>query len=179
MEYFKMKFVKTLTAASVIAFSSMAAAEQPLSMADMDGVSAGGFGIAEAIATALGAVTATATSAIGTSVSTEQVFPQLGVVNLIQSNALADSASASDGVALALATGVGQTNGNLLSDTVSTSETATNSGVGALPSSMAMSTNLSLASSMIRGISAQSQSGSTAAAVLSNDAGFGPFGGGN
>lgn len=162
-----MKFVTTLTAASVIAFSSMAAAEQELSMNEMDGVSAGGFAIADAIADAIGNITSSSTATDTSVVSIGTVAGQLGAIHIIQSDASAASASDSDGKAVAASVGVGQTIGSGLSDTTSGSTTSTDSGV-VNPMALAGSFNTSIATSVLLGNPAGSASASSAAAALSN-----------
>ena len=63
-----MNFLRNLTAASIVVLSAAASAEQPLTSAQMDGVSAGGSALAEAMAQALGNVATTTQTATTTPV---------------------------------------------------------------------------------------------------------------
>jgi len=163
-----MKLALTLTAASVIAFSSFASAGQELSMTEMDIVSAGGSAAADALSDALGNVTSTSTNTVANVISEMLVPGQLGGIHWIDSTAVAQSAADSDAKAISTAQAAGVTAGSLLSDTVSYSQTTTNSGVGALPSALASSSNTSLASTILIGFPASASSASSAASLLQN-----------
>lgn len=163
-----MKFTTTLTAASLIAFSSMAAADQELSMSEMDGVSAGGFAIADAIAAAVGNITSSSTATDTSVVSVQEpVAGQLGLIHIIQSDAAAASASDSDGKAVAAAGAVGQAIGSGLADTTSYTESSTDSGVGT-PSALSAAEQISIGSSVLLGFPAMTASASSSAAALAN-----------
>ena len=162
-----MKLALTLTAASIIAFSSFASAEQELSMNEMDAVSAGGSAAADAIADALGMVTATSTQTIADVLSVQIISGQFGKIHEINSTAVAASTSDSDSKAVSAANAAGVTFGTLLSDTISASTTNTDS-VATNPFAMAMSNNTSLASTIIKGLNATASSASSAASTLAN-----------
>jgi hypothetical protein len=162
-----MKYLRTVTAASVLAFSAVANAEVSLSPAEMDGVNAGGFAFADAIATALGGVTSAFTTTAATTQSVNILPGQFGAIFEIVSAAAAQAASNSDGNAVATAVGVGQTQGTLLSDTESMAATATDT-VAVLPSSTAVAMNTSLASSTVVGLPSAAGSASASAAALTN-----------
>lgn len=162
-----MKYLRTITAASVLAVSAFANAETTLSQNEMDGVNAGGFAIADAIADAWGVVTSAYTNTV-TNVLSTNIFPaQLGAVFVINSDALAEAASDSDGSAQALASAFGATRGTGNSDTTSYAQTATDTSVQ-LPYSMSMATNTSLASTLIIGDVATATSASSSLAALHN-----------
>jgi hypothetical protein len=161
-----MKYLRTVTAASVLAFSAVANAEVALSPADMDGVNAGGFSFADAVATALGGVTSAFTNTAATTQAIGVLPGQLGAIFVIASAAGAEAASNSDATAVATAVGVGQTQGTLLSDTESAAATATDSAVA--PGATAVAMNISLASSNVVGIASAAVSQSGAAAGLAN-----------
>ncbi len=162
-----MKYLCTLTAASVLAVSSFASAETSLSQSDMDGVNAGGFAIADAIADAFGTVTSAYTNTVTNVISTNILPAQFGAVFDIASDALAEAASDSDGNAVALASGFGATQGTLLSDTESYAATVTDTDA-VLPYALSMAMNTSLGASMIIGLSSSATSASSSAASLSN-----------
>ena len=73
-----MKYLRTITAASVLAVSAFANAETTLSQSEMDGVNAGGFAIADAIANAWGEVTSAYTNTVTNVLSTISFLPDLG-----------------------------------------------------------------------------------------------------
>lgn len=162
-----MKFALTLTAASIIAFSSFASAEQELTMTQMDIVSAGGSSAADALADAFGMVTSTSTLTQADVVSTQIIEGQFGKIHEINSTAVAASTSDSDGKAVSAAQAAGVTLGTLLSDTISNSTTYTDTTI-ANPVALAMSNNTSTASTIIKGLNASSSSASNAASVLAN-----------
>ena len=162
-----MKFLRTTIAASVLAFSGFATAETTLTQNQMDGVNAGGFAFADAIATALGVVNSAFTDTWATVVSTNIIPGQFGAIVVIDSEAHALAASDSDGKAVAAGEGWGFTQGTLLSDTESYAMTATDTDAQ-LPSSIAHAGNQSLASSNIVGLAAFANSGSHSGASLSN-----------
>lgn len=97
-----MKYLRTITAASVLAVSGFATAETTLTQNQMDGVNAGGFASADAIATALGTVTSAFTDT-WTSVTATNIVPgQFGAIFVIDSDAhaLAESDSAAKAFAI-------------------------------------------------------------------------------
>lgn len=180
-----MKIAITLTAASIIGFSSFAAAEQELSMIQMDIVSAGGSAAADALADAVGYVTASNTNTVANVISQRLVQGQLGGIHWIESTGVAQSASNSDGEAIGTARAAGVAAGSLLADTTSFSQTDTNSGVGGppavallqldeengiggLPYSLSNSNNSTVASTILIGNPASSSSASSAGALLHN-----------
>lgn len=162
-----MKYLRTITAASVLAFSAFASAETSLSQNEMDGVNAGGFAIADAIADAFGEVTSAYTNTFANVVSTNLFLGQLGAIFVIDSDALAEASSDSDGQAQALASGFGVTQGTLMSDTESYAATVTDTSV-ALPFSVSMAFNTSLASTIIIGDTASASSAASSLAALHN-----------
>lgn len=177
-----MKIAVTLAAASIIGFSSFAAAEQELSMIQMDIVSAGGSAAADALADAVGYVTASNTSTVANVISQRLVQGQLGGIHWIESTGVAQSSSDSDGIAIGTANTAGVAMGSELADTTSFSQTdtvgllGTGNGAGAgegleyggLPYSMSNSNNNTLASTILIGNPASSSSASSAAALLHN-----------
>jgi hypothetical protein len=162
-----MKYLNTITAASVLAFSAFASAETSLSQNEMDGVNAGGFAIADAIADAFGEVTSAYTNTFANVVSTNLFLGQLGAIFVIDSDALAEASSDSDGQAQALASGYGVTQGTLMSDTESYAATVTDTSV-AFPYSASMAYNTSLASTIIIGDTASANSSASSLAALHN-----------
>ena len=141
-----MKFLRTITAVSVLAVSGFANAETTLTQSQMDGVNAGGFAFADAIATALGTVNSTFTDTWTSVVATNIFLGQFGAIFVIDSDAHAESASDSDAKAVGVASAWGYTQGTLLSDTTSNTETHTDTD-SLFASSIAHATNSSLASS--------------------------------
>lgn len=162
-----MKYLPTITAASVLAFSAFANAETALTQNQMDGVNAGGFAIADAIADAFGEVTSAYTNTFANVVTTNLFPGQFGAIFVIDSDALAEASSDSDGNAQALASAYGVTHGTLLSDTESYAQTVTDTSVF-FPYSMAMSYNTSLGSTLIIGDVASANSAASSAAALQN-----------
>jgi hypothetical protein len=162
-----MKAILTLTAASVIAFSGLATAEQSLSMNEMDSVSAGGFASAAAFADAFGVDTFAETNTVTDVSSVENVAGQFGSIYDIIASALAEAAAGSDGNALANGQASGVTQGSLLSDTDSTASALTDTTVD-LPFATSSAANMSVASSILRGYTASSSSLANSAASLSN-----------
>lgn len=162
-----MKIALTLTAASIIAFSSFASAEQELSMNELDAVSAGGSAAANALADALGMVTATATNTIADVLSIERISGQFGNIDIIESTAVASSTSDADNKAVSAAQAAGVTVGSLLSDTMSGSATDVVS-IGPSPYAVASANNTSLASTILKGYNATASSVSNATSALNN-----------
>jgi hypothetical protein len=162
-----MKYLTTITAASILAVSGFANAETTLTQNEMDGVNAGGFAFADAVATAIGIVNSTFTATITEVVATGVIFGQYGVIFVVDSDAYATSSSDSDGQAVSIANAEGETQGTLLADTVSNTLTATDT-VGPLGSSVGWAENTSLASSNIVGLFAAAASSSGSASSLSN-----------
>jgi hypothetical protein len=162
-----MKYLTTITAASVLAVSGFANAETTLTQNEMDGVNAGGFAFADAVATAIGIVNSTFTATVTEVVAVNVIFGQLGAIFVIDSDAFAASASNSDGKAISVANAEGETQGTLLADTSSNSATATDT-VGPLASSRGFANNISNASSNIVGLFAAAASSSGSSSSLSN-----------
>ena len=162
-----MKYLNTITAVSVLAVSAFANAETSLSQNEMDGVNAGGFAVADAIADAYGEVTSAYTNTWANTLSTSLFPGQFGAIFVIDSDALAEASSDSDGNAQALASAYGFTRGTLLSDTASFAQTITDTSVF-LPYSSSMATNTSLGSTLIIGDTAQANSTASALAALTN-----------
>jgi hypothetical protein len=162
-----MKYLRTITAASVLAVSAFANAETSLSQIEMDGVNASGFAFADAIANALGTATSAWTNTAANVVSYNIIPGQFGAVFAIASDALAEAASDSDAKAIAVATGYGMTDGTLLSDTESYAATATDTDA-VLPSSVAVGWNNSIAASLIIGLSSSASSSANSSAALHN-----------
>lgn len=159
------RIILSLSAASLLVFAGIASAAEELTYAQMDGITAAGNAASSALADAFGVNTSAVTSTLAQQVVTDVQAGQLGAISLIQSNALASSASAADAISLASAAGSGVTTGDNLSDTVSASQTLADS---LTPMSMASASNSSVASSLIRGWTASASSASTAAAQLAN-----------
>ena len=88
-----MKYLRTITAASVLAVSGFATAETTLTQNQMDGVNAGGFAFADAIATALGVVNSAFTFTWTSVISTNIIPGQFGAIFVIDSEANAAAAS--------------------------------------------------------------------------------------
>jgi hypothetical protein len=162
-----MKYLTTITAASVLAVSGFANAETTLTQNEMDGVNAGGFAFADAVATAIGIVNSTFTATVTEVVATNIIFGQFGAIFVIDSDAFAASASDSDGKAVALANAEGETQGTLLADTSSNTWTATDT-VGPFASSLGYADNESIAASNIVDLFAAAASNSGSSASLSN-----------
>lgn len=162
-----MKAILTLTAASVIAFSGLATAEQSLSMAEMDSVSAAGFADAQAFADAVGVDTFANTNTVTSVVGQEDVPGQFGSIYDIIANALAEANAGSDGNALASGRGSGATVGSLLSDTESFADVDTDT-LAANPFATSVARNVSVASSILRTNTASSSSLANSASSLSN-----------
>ena len=162
-----MKFALTLTAASIIAFSSFASAEQELTITEMDIVSAGGSAAADALADAFGMVASSSTLTQADVISTQVISGQFGSIHEINATGIAASTSDSDGKAVSAAQAAGVTLGTLLSDTISNSTTFTDTTVPN-PVALAMSNNVSTASTIIKGLNASASSASNAASVLAN-----------
>lgn len=162
-----MNRLQTIAATALLAVSTMSHAETLLTQSEMDGVNAGGFAIADAIANALGQVTSAFTNTVTSVVSIGIAPGQFGAIFDIASSALAEAASDSDAKALALATGFGATQGTAISDTVSSANTATNTDAP-LPYSTGLSNNTALASSTIAGLRAAARSNAGSVASLSN-----------
>ena len=163
-----MNFLRNLTAASIVVLSAAASAEQPLTSAQMDGVSAGGSALAEAVAQALGNVATTTQTATTTTVQAVSLgLGQLGAIFDIQSVAQAGAASTSDGTAIAVGEAVGATQGSLLSDTASVAQTFTDT-TAPLPVAAAAAANTSIAASILFGFPTAAQSTAASAAALAN-----------
>ena len=162
-----MKYLRTTIAASVLAVSGFATAETTLTQNQMDGVNAGGFAFADAIATALGTVNSTFTDTWATVIATNIFAGQFGAIFVIDSDAHAESASDSDAKAVGVASAWGDTQGTLLADTTSNSSTATDTD-SLFASSLSHANNTSVASSNIIGFAASASSMSGSAASLSN-----------
>ena len=162
-----MKYLRTITAASVLAVSGFATAETTLTQNEMDGVNAGGFAFADAIASALGEVNSAFTNTVSNVIATNIILGQFGAIFVIDSDATAEASADSDGKAVALGSAVGMTQGTLLSDTQSFAQAHTDTD-SLFASSVANATNTSLASSNIIGLAASAASVSGSAASLTN-----------
>ena len=165
-----MKYLRTITAASVLAVSGFANAETTLTQNQMDGVNAGGSAFADAIATARGVVNSASTDTWAAVIATNIIPGQFGAIFVIDSVAYAQAISDSDTrwrKAFAGAEGRGQTQGTLLSDTESYAMTATDTDAQ-LSSSIAHAGNQSLASSNIVDLAAFAESISLSGASLNN-----------
>lgn len=154
-----------LATASVLGFASAVTAEQELSLAQMDSVTAGGNAAAEAMADAFGIDTMTATTTAASVESLGNVAGQVGAIEIIGSEAMAMSEAAADGVSVAMSGGAGMTEGTLLSDTTSAS-TALSDAVNLM--SMATAQNTSMASEAVLGRNASASSASMSAAALAD-----------
>ncbi|MBK1656162.1 hypothetical protein [Allochromatium vinosum] len=160
--------ITTVAAASFLALSASVLAEQTLSSAEMDGVSAGGFAgplTFGAVATASGPSSAFAATYLDAAVETTNVIvPQFGTVGLMTSTVGAGSEAnaVGAGVSAAIATAGGQTVGDWLSDTGSDSFAGADMSA-ALPTAYGSSMNVSQAVSYFGAASAVSQSGASAA----------------
>ncbi|MDJ0862652.1 MAG: hypothetical protein QNK18_11300 [Gammaproteobacteria bacterium] len=168
------KMLVTLGAGTMLVLAGAVSAEERLSFAQMDAVTAGGNAAASALADAFGVDTFANTSTATNVASFEVVLPQLGEVNRILSTAVAASDAGADASALANSGASGVAEGDLLADT-SSDTTALVDSNGSNPASttglpMAMSTasNATLASTLLRGFNATSSSAATSAASLQN-----------
>lgn len=172
-EKYTMKRISVaLGVASLLILSATVSAEEQLSMAQMDGVTAGGSAVATAIANAFGNVTATATATLATVQAVGFVPGQVGQIAIIGSNANADasaqatgSPAQAGGTAIALGSAAGQTLGSGLSDTVSDTSVLADS-ISLFAGSA--SSNTSIASSVLIGLSSSANSAAASAAALSN-----------
>lgn len=162
-----MKYLRTITAASVMTLSVFANAETALTETQMDGVNAGGFAFADALSDAFGEVATAWTYTIADVFSTNISPGQFGAIFVVDSYATAESTADSDAKATGLASAMGYTQGTLLSDTESVSSTVTDTTVQ-LPYSSSMASNTSLAASNIIGLTATANSASASGATLSN-----------
>jgi hypothetical protein len=158
------------TAASLIALSGSAMAEQELTAGQMDAVTAAGSAAAQALATSLGVVVSDVTSTLAQLNTIGEEGPiggdgQIGFIPVIQSTAMATSQSVADGVAVGIAQSQGTTVGTGLSDTASFSST-----IADVPGLFAQATasNQNIASSVIIGLGAASASSSVSAATLAD-----------
>lgn len=150
---------------SVLAFSAAALADHELSLAQMDGVTAGGNAAADAFADAFGTNTTANTYTFAQVRSLGNVAGQVGYIERIQSDAVAESDAAANGQAMAFGYGSGRTEGTALSDTYSyTASLADRPALNAFNRSY----NNSLASTVILGHTAYSSSAAGSAAALAN-----------
>jgi len=163
--------ITTVAAASFLALSASVLAEQTLSFAEMDGVSAGGFAgpwTTGAMATASGPSSAFAGTYLNANVTTtDLIVPQFGTVGLMTSmvEAGSEANAVGSGVSAAGAVAAGQTVGDWTSDTGSDSFAGADMSI-ALPVAQANAINVSTAVSYFGAASAVSQS--TAAAAITN-----------
>jgi len=122
----------TLGAASVLVLAGVASAEQQLTSAQMDGVTAGGFAGGFAYANAVGPNVLTHATVLASTTGGPAVDPQAGVfypvTSLVSTDAMAVANAPAGGVF-----GAGQTNGNaygnLLSHTASGYQETNDDGV--------------------------------------------------
>ena len=161
-----------LGVASLLILSATVSAEEQLSMAQMDGVTAGGSAVATAIASAFGNVTATATATLATVQAVAFVPGQVGQIAIIGSNSNANasaqatgSPAQAGGTAIALGSAAGATVGSGLSDTQGNTEVLADSIFLFAGSA---SSNTSIASSVLIGLSSSANSAAASAAALSN-----------
>ena len=168
------RMLVTLGAGTMLVLAAADSAEERLSFAQMDAVTAGGNAAAEALAAAYGVDTFTSTSTF-TSVESFEVVPaQLGEVNRILSTAVAASDAGADGIALATAGASGVAEGDLLADTDSFTEVLVDSNgswpgtTTGLPLATSNAANTTDASTLLRGFNATSSSAVTSAAALQN-----------
>lgn len=118
------KIFITLGMASALAFSSMVSAEQALSLAEMDGVTAAGSASAAALANAFGAQTSSFADTFTNVEGGEPIPGQVGAIFPISSTsaAVTEALAASSAVATAFGNAAGATIGTGLSDTTAASE---------------------------------------------------------
>ena len=118
------KLVTIASAISLLTFGAAASAEQQLSLAEMEGVTAAGFAdvLADARARGVEAFTATDTFAFTRTVDELIVSGQVGRINVVQTDGFAESCAFARG-SFAEADGfsLGFTEGTLNSDVVETS----------------------------------------------------------
>jgi hypothetical protein len=166
------RIVTTIGAASILVLSGVAYGAQPMTAEQMDSVTAGGIALGTAVANALGPNTyaATTVASLTQSLGPVSTDPQFGAFEIIQSNVATNATSVSGAappfgnpqVAVGIANSVGQTIGDLLSDTASTVATQT---TNISPSSAtAVAANQSIAVSYT--IYSSASSTSTGAATL-------------
>lgn len=162
-----MKFALTLTAASVLAFSSFASAEQELSMVEMDIVSAGGSAAADAVADALGVATSTSTLTQATVDAQVSIPGQKGAIFDIRSTSVAAAEAAADAMALASSQGANVSQGSLLAETTATTSASVDT-LAALPFATTTHTTTGIAQSILRGVGSSSSGVSSSVAALAN-----------
>jgi len=156
------KLIATAGAVSMLAFGGMVSAEEQLSLAAMDDVTAGGAAVVTANAVASGVL---AVTEVLTSATTENIgsYPgQLGSVAIVQSIGSGATLAASNSNAIAFGSGAGSTIGTLASDVFVTSTAATTPGM------MAASVNnvSSTASTIVIGDVAASVSAASSTSAL-------------
>lgn len=151
--------------ASVLAFSVAALADNELSLAQLDGVTAGGNAAADAYADAFGVNTTSNTSTFAEVLSLGNVAGQVGYIEKIKATAVAASDAAADGQAMAMGAASGVANGTGLADSYSYSRSlADNPGLVARQNNY----NNTMASTILRGHTASSSSMAGSAAALAN-----------
>jgi len=156
-----------LTAASVLAFSSFASAEQELSMTEMDVVSAGGSAAADALADAIGVATSTSTFTFADVNAQVDIPGQKGSIFDILATAIAITESAADGMALAASNGASVNQGSLLAESVANTSSSVNT-LAALPFATTTHQTTGIAQSILRGVGASSSGVSSSTAALAN-----------
>ena len=161
------KTLITLGMASALAFSVTVSAEQALSLAEMDGITAAGSATASAVADAIGAITSTYADTATSVVGGEPILGQVGKIYPISSGAAAmtEALAQSSAVAAAAGNAVAATVGTGLSDTTAASQSLANAD--ALQAANA-SVATGIATELFRGASAASFSQTNSFSALGN-----------
>lgn len=169
------KLIITASTLSLLAFGSVASAEQQLSMAEMEGVSAAGFAdvFADARARGVEAFAQTYTDAFTRTVDEIQVDGQVGAIDVVQTDGLAESyAFARGSFAEADGYSVGFTEGTLRSDVVEDSYADADTTGTLVPGSRvsAFSQNFGMADAaeIVRGRTATADQQSASFVVIGN-----------
>ena len=161
------KTLITLGMASALAFSATVSAEQALSSAEMDSITAAGSASASAVANALGAATSTFADTYTNVVGGEPIAGQVGVIYPVSSTAaaLTEALAQSSAVATAAGDAGAATIGTGLSDTTATSSAWADAD-GLVATSM--NTASGLATELFRGASAANASAANSFSALGN-----------
>jgi hypothetical protein len=161
------KTVITLGMASALAFSTMVNAEQALTLAEMDGITAAGSATASALADAIGASTSTFADTFTNVVGGEAIPGQVGAIYPISSTAAAvtEALAQSSAVATALGDAAAATVGTGLSETAVASSAVANAD--ALIATSA-NTASGIATALFRGESAAASAAANSFSALNN-----------
>jgi hypothetical protein len=171
------RFILTLSAASALVLAGAVSAGQPLTSAQMDGITAGGSATGSAYAEAYGVLTAINHAVTTSVIPTGNVYQgELGAIFELQSNADSGSDATAQtpyvGTAFGAGASSGQTVGTGLSDTdnntAGSASTLLDLGAPVFPFATGSAYGTGAASSVIIGTTASSLGTSSAAATLGN-----------